>query len=56
MLAAQRPAMELPLAAHGGLTPMTSALPRLRLAVFSYGLPNPVEKRGGIERVAHESG
>jgi phosphatidylinositol alpha-mannosyltransferase len=25
----------------------------LRLAVFSYGLPVPGEKRGGIERVAH---
>jgi glycosyltransferase involved in cell wall biosynthesis len=27
---------------------------RLRLAVFSYGLPVPGQKRGGIERVAHE--
>ncbi len=27
---------------------------RLRLAVFSYGLPTPGQRRGGIERVAHE--
>jgi glycosyltransferase involved in cell wall biosynthesis len=26
----------------------------MRLALFSYGLPVPNEKRGGIERVAHE--
>ncbi len=26
----------------------------MRLAVFSYGLPVPGEKRGGIERLAHE--
>ena len=25
----------------------------MRLAVFSYGLPVPGEKRGGIERAAH---
>ncbi len=27
--------------------------PRLRLATFSYGLPRPGQKRGGIERAAH---
>jgi len=30
-----------------------STLPRLRLAVLSYGLPAPAHKRGGIERAAH---
>ncbi len=33
--------------------PMPSALPRLRLAVLSYGLPKRAHKRGGIERAAH---
>jgi glycosyltransferase involved in cell wall biosynthesis len=28
--------------------------PRLSVAVLSYGLPTPGQKRGGIERVAHE--
>ena len=32
---------------------MTSALPRLRIAVLSYGLPVRAHKRGGIERAAH---
>lgn len=27
---------------------------RFRIAVFSYGLPNPGTKRGGIEQVAHD--
>ena len=30
-----------------------SGMPRLRIAVFSYGLPVPGLKRGGIERAAH---
>jgi phosphatidyl-myo-inositol alpha-mannosyltransferase len=30
-----------------------STLPRLRIAVLSYGLPTPALKRGGIERAAH---
>src|SRR6187455_866199 len=34
--------------------PMPSLrLPRLRLAVLSYGLPKRAHKRGGIERAAH---
>ena len=32
---------------------MTSTLPRLRIAVLSYGLPKRAHKRGGIERAAH---
>jgi phosphatidylinositol alpha-mannosyltransferase len=32
---------------------MVSTLPRLRLAVLSYGLPKRAAKRGGIERAAH---
>jgi len=31
----------------------TPTLPRLRIAAFSYGLPVPGRKRGGIERAAH---
>ena len=30
-----------------------TTLPRLRLAVLSYGLPTRAHKRGGIERAAH---
>ncbi|HEX5634178.1 MAG TPA: glycosyltransferase family 4 protein, partial [Gemmatimonadales bacterium] len=37
----------------GGLNPMTTTLPRLRVAVLSYGLPKRAHKRGGIERAAH---
>ncbi len=32
---------------------MPSSVPRLRIATFSYGLPVPGLKRGGIERSAH---
>ena len=32
---------------------MLSSLPRLRIAVLSYGLPKRAHKRGGIERAAH---
>ena len=32
---------------------MLSSVPRLRLAVLSYGLPKRAHKRGGIERAAH---
>ena len=32
---------------------MPSSVPRLRIATFSYGLPVPGLKRGGIERAAH---
>jgi len=32
---------------------MVSTLPRLRIAVLSYGLPARAQKRGGIERAAH---
>jgi phosphatidyl-myo-inositol alpha-mannosyltransferase len=32
---------------------MVSTLPRLRIAVLSYGLPKRAHKRGGIERAAH---
>ena len=32
---------------------MMSTLPRLRIAVLSYGLPKRAHKRGGIERAAH---
>ena len=32
---------------------MPSSGPRLRIATFSYGLPVPGRKRGGIERSAH---
>ena len=53
MLAAQPPAADVPLAAHGGLMPMLSTLPRLRIAMLSYGLPKRAHKRGGIERAAH---
>jgi phosphatidyl-myo-inositol alpha-mannosyltransferase len=33
--------------------PATPMVPPMRLAVFSYGLPVPGRKRGGIERAAH---
>jgi glycosyltransferase involved in cell wall biosynthesis len=37
------------------VTPTASPLPRrLRIAVFSYGLPCPGVKRSGIEQVAHD--
>jgi phosphatidyl-myo-inositol alpha-mannosyltransferase len=35
------------------MTPMLATLPRLRIAVISYGLPKRAHKRGGIERAAH---
>lgn len=34
--------------------PVASAARRFKIAVFSYGLPCPGQKRGGIEQVAHD--
>ena len=47
----------LPVAATVGqlsTTPRHDARRRFQIAVFSYGLPCPGQKRGGIEQVAHD--
>lgn len=46
--------MRTNLAAYDRAPAIDAARRRFSVAVFSYGLPSPGEKRGGIEQVAHD--
>ena len=46
--------MAMPAAKALTEVPLAFAARAFRIAVFSYGLPTPGEKRGGIEQVAHD--